>query len=224
MKKIPCLFKREFFDNHTAILLEELNTGYGHDGILNNPDFNSLYYMTIKWDGAACAFINGYFYKRYDLKPGRKLPKDRECIPCQGKADDITGHFPHWIEVKENSPDDKWFTQALINFFETDEIMNTDIGNMEIHDGTYECIGKHFQGNPYGLDDDFIVKHGALTVEEKYPEIKELLIKNEYRLNYQLLREILSMMNDEGIVIYERESNTPIYKIRKKDYSLTWKE
>ena len=50
-------------------------------------------------------------YKRFDYKVGRKLPVG--AIPCQEKADEITGHFPHWVKVDENNPSDKYYIQTF---------------------------------------------------------------------------------------------------------------
>lgn len=52
---------------------------------------------TVKVDGSCCAMINGKFYKRYDAKKGRSIP--RGAIKCQKEPDPVTGHMPCWVEV-----------------------------------------------------------------------------------------------------------------------------
>ena len=70
--------------------------------------------------------------------------------------DPVTGHWPHWVAVDESNPGDKWFVAAMRNSV-----------NLNPSDGTYEAIGPHFQGNPYNLTEDKLVKHGELVVTVK---------------------------------------------------------
>ena len=74
MKKIPTLFRREF-EGHTVVRVRP-ECMPGCEWVLNGEGE-----ATEKVDGAACAIIGGRFYKRYDVKEGRKPPTDG--IPCE---------------------------------------------------------------------------------------------------------------------------------------------
>ena len=184
MKKIPTLFKREF-DGHKIInVLSEVTEGM--EWVLNGEGF-----ATVKMDGSCCAIIDGVFYKRYDAKKGKPVPEG--AIKCQEEADPVTGHLPCWVKVDFNNPSDKWFVNAYNNTPSYD-------------DGTYEAIGPHFQGNPYGLSDNILEKHGVkiIPVERTFEGIKEYL-KNNYI---------------EGIVFWK--DGEPKCKIKRSDFGFEW--
>ena len=186
MKKIPTLFTR-IYDNHKIV------------GIKNEitPGCEQAFYQgiaTVKIDGACCAVINDRFYKRYDAKKGKKPPVG--AIPCCD-SDPVTGHWPHWVEVDENNPDDRWFVEALKN--------RKKIGK-PCENGTYEAIGPHFNGNPYGLDKDILVKHGA--------EIA--VVKRDF--NY--ISEWLNEHPVEGLVFWL--DGEPVCKIKRTDFGYEW--
>ena len=190
MKKIPTLFKREFISNHDFILTEEVTDGM--ERILQGDGV-----ATIKQDGAACAIINGVLYRRYDAKKGKKVPKG--AIPCQEKPDEVTGHFPHWLKCEEDNPADKWYIQAYKN----------TIANAvkPLADATYEAVGVHFQGNPYKLSADILLRHGqeVVEVDRSFNGIKLWL---------------MSHPSEEGLVFWL--NGEPVCKIRQKDYHLKW--
>ena len=77
---------------------------------------------------------------------------------------------------------------------------------MGIENGTYEAIGKHFQGNPYNLGYDTLVRHGEteLLVERSFEGIKNFL-KNHYI---------------EGIVFWL--DGEPRCKIKRSDFGFEW--
>ena len=132
-------------------------------------------------------------YRRFDFKPGRKLPEG--AIPCQEKADPITGHFPHWVLCDENNPNDKYHIAAFKEM-------------VIIKNGTYELIGKHFQGNPYNIDYDVLLKHGnsvLLSVPRTYEGIRDYLERR-----YDI----------EGIVFYR--GNGEMCKIKRSDFGFEW--
>ena len=183
MKKIPTLFEREF-QNHRVIGITDKVTE-GLEWVLEGKGT-----ATEKIDGSCTAIIDGVFYKRYDAKRGKKAPEG--AIPCCG-PDPITGHHPHWVKVDENNPADKWFVNAYKN-------------TPEIIDGTYEAIGVHFQGNPYGLCDDILERHGVkhIEVERSFEGIKKYLEEN----------------NIEGIVFWL--DGEPKCKIKRSDFGFNW--
>lgn len=191
MKKIPTLFLREFNTNGDKVsILNEFTNELCKEAFLYGIP-------TIKFDGSCCAIINGKFYKRYDAKRGKPIPLG--AIKCQEKADEITGHLPCWVRVKEDNPSDKWFIRALDN---TLEILG------EVEDGTYEAVGKHFNANPYNLFYDTLIKHGEskiLDLERIFDGVKDYLEKHEI----------------EGIVFWL--NNEPVCKIKRSDFGFKWK-
>ena len=188
MKKIPTLFERDFSKMGRFTLTDKVKEGMewvlAGDGV-----------ATIKMDGSCCAIINGLFYKRFDARPGKKIPVG--AIPCCD-PDPVTGHHPHWVKVDPYKPEDKWFWAALQGWFET----HTDAPE----DGTYEAIGKHFQGNPYGLEYDTLYKHGSVivSVDRSFDGIRDYLQKNYI----------------EGLVFWK--DGEPQCKIKRTDYGLEW--
>ena len=186
MKKIPTLFER-VFENHKVVGISPKVT-QGMEWVLDGEGI-----ATLKIDGSCCAIINGEFYKRYDAKKGKKPPES--AIPCCA-PDPITGHHPHWVKVDENNPADKWFAVAYRFSKHHDNLS----------DGTYEAIGPHFQGNPYDLTFDFLVKHGEKIVEV-------------YR-SFEGIKEWLHTHNEEGLVFWK--DGVPMCKIKRSDFGFEW--
>ena len=107
----------------------------------------------------------------------------------------MTGHWPHWVKVDPASKGDKWFIRAYENTPWCRE------------DGTYEAVGVHFQNNPYGLDDDFLERHGRIKIKD-CPR------------SYDGIREWLRVHEVEGIVWWE--DGEPKCKIKRKDFGFRW--
>lgn len=187
MKKIPTLFTR-IYEGHKIIGIEDEITPGCEEAFKNGL-------ATIKVDGSCCAIIDGKFCKRYDAKKGKKPPVG--AIPCCD-PDSVTGHWPHWVEVSENNPGDKWFYVALKNA----EIQN--YGPLE--NGTYEAIGPHFQGNPYDLNTDILVKHGTEIVDVKR--------------DFESIRNWLNENLVEGLVFWL--GGEPVCKIKRTDFGFEW--
>lgn len=186
MKKIPTLFKREFKNHKIVGITDEITPGCEEAFRRGRA--------TIKIDGSCCAMINHEFYKRYDAKKGKKPPEG--AIPCC-EPDPVTGHHPHWVKVDPNDPADRWFLRAFNNAFKKGGF---------IFDGTYEAVGKHFNGNPYGYDDDFIIAHGGLeiTIKRDFNAVKDFLEKTEH----------------EGLVFWL--GGEPVCKIKRTDFGFEW--
>ena len=182
MKKIPTLFTRVFGNHRVVDIKDEITPGCEKAFLQGDA--------TIKLDGACCAIFLGVFYKRYDAKKGKKPPAG--AIPCCD-ADPVTGHHPHWVKVDRNNPDDKWFVSAFDKAFCP-------------YDGTYEAIGKHFNGNPYGMDEDILMPHGTykVDVDRDFDHIKEFLENNHM----------------EGLVFWL--DGEPVCKIKRTDFGLAW--
>ena len=183
MKKIPTLFERQYKDHRVVGITDKV--GEGLECVLDGEGT-----ATLKWDGSCCMIRDGRLYKRYDAKKGKKPPTG--AIPCC-EPDPITGHWPHWVEVKPFEPADKWFMEAFENF------------GIALN-GTYEAVGPHFQGNPYDLKYDILVPHGdnIVDVERSFEGIKNWLENN----------------NVEGIVFWR--DGEPLCKIKRSDFGLPW--
>ena len=210
MKKIPTLFER-VYENHKIVDILP-NVTKGMEWVLEGKGI-----ATLKVDGSCCAIINGEFYKRYDAKRGKQIPEG--AIKCQEEPDPTTGHLPCWVKVDENKPEDKWFMEAYKNAIDAGKIETTNSGLAsgkisehrefiypKMQDGTYEAIGVHFQGNPYNLRSDTIVKHGTITinVERTFDGIKK------YLLDHYI----------EGIVFWL--DGEPRCKIKRSDFGFEW--
>lgn len=210
MKKIPTLFER-VYENHKIVDILP-NVTKGMEWVLKGEGI-----ATLKVDGSCCAIINGEFYKRYDAKRGKPIPEG--AIKCQEEPDPITGHLPCWVKVDKNKPEDKWFMEAYKNAIDAEKIETTNSGLAsgkisehrefvypKMQDGTYEAIGVHFQGNPYNLRSDTIVKHGTITinVERTFDGIKKYLSENCI----------------EGIVFWL--DGEPRCKIKRSDFGFEW--
>lgn len=184
MKKIPTLFTRVFENRRIVDITPEITPGC-EDAFLNGV-------ATIKWDGSCCAVIDGVFYKRYDAKKGKRPPEG--AIPCC-EPDPVTGHHPHWVKVDENNPDDKWFAAAADCF-----------GKDAMGDGTYEAVGRHFNGNPYGMTNDTLIPHGI------HPIVVER--------NFESIKDYLKTTNIEGLVFWL--NGEPVCKIKRTDFGFEW--
>lgn len=186
MKKIKTLFVREFQEGHKVQLKNEVEKGC--EWVLAGEGK-----ATRKYDGSCCAIINGTFYKRYDAKKGKQPPVG--AIPCQESPDEITGHFPHWVEVNFYDPADKWFIAAYNQ-------TNFDVPSS----GTYEAVGEHFNGNKDGFERDLLIKHGEVVLD--VPR------------TYEGIREYLQLNKIEGIVFHR--GNGEMCKIKRSDFGFDW--
>ena len=170
MRKMPCLFERDFGTTPPTLLrtvtpgCEWVLQGEGH--------------ATRKYDGTACAVIGGRLYARYDAKRGKVPPVG--AIPCCD-PDPITGHWPHWVLVEEQ-PQYRWHRVGWKRLVEIQ-----DFFKQPIEDGTYELIGPPINGNHEGFKSTALVKHGC----DVYIECPR---------NWDALQVFLGFMNIEGIV------------------------
>lgn len=195
MKKIPTLFERIYDDNGRVIGITD-NVKSGFEWVLYG-----LGVATVKFDGSCCAIINGVFYKRYDAKKGKIPPAG--AIPCTPEPDPITGHWPHWVRVSETNNSDKWFISAFHNKFHfmPDGIMLPQTL------GTYEAIGKHFNGDPYRMRFDYLIRHGSVLID-KCPR------------SFEGIKDYLNHYYIEGIVFWK--DGEPQCKIKRSDFGYIW--
>ena len=185
MKKIPTFFEKDPNDLSRVIDLIPPNNQW----VLTNG------IATRKYDGTACAIIDGELYKRYDAKKGKVPPLG--AIPCQ-EADTITGHHPHWIKVTSN---DKYHLEGLANS-----------KHLDLSDGTYELVGPKVQSNPDKFSSHILLPHGIYVLTDL----------NDF--SFDSIREYLSNHAYEGIVFHHKNTLTDgrMCKIRRKDFGLKW--
>lgn len=189
MKKIPTLYVREYENHKIVNVTEEFTNEQCKEAFLNGIP-------TVKWDGSCCAIIDGVFYKRYDAKKGKPVPEG--AIKCQDEPDEVTGHLPCWVKVDAVDSSNKWFMAALNNYVELYGFPKN---------GTYEAIGKHFQGNPYKMNYDILEKHG------------EIIAYLEPR-TFDNVKLWLEEHHQEGLVFWL--DGEPVCKIKRSDFGMEW--
>lgn len=145
MEKIPTIFKRDNV-NLRLVTKEE------------NPVcqwvFNGEWIATRKYDGTCVKIEDGKYFKRREVKAGKRLPDGFIIVDC----DDITGKRVGWIQVDESDPENKWHMRAL-----------TD----DLEDGTYELLGPRINGNPENKDIHCLQRHTAADVYHDAPRTFE---------------------------------------------------
>ena len=186
MKKIPTLFERVFENHNVKKVLPTVTQGM--EWVLNGEGI-----ATVKYDGAACAVIDGELYKRYDAKKGKTPPEG--AIPCC-PPDPVTGHWPHWVKCDKECSSDKWFFTA----FEASD---------DRSDGTSEAVGKHFNGNPYDYENDVLLKHGT-----------DIIPEGTFTRSFDGIKEYLENTYIEGIVFWK--DGAPQCKIKRTDFGFEW--
>lgn len=164
MKKITTLFKKD--PNDLGRVIPEVNPE-------NQWVIDGEGVATRKFDGTACAIIDGQLYKRYDVKKGKSVPEF--AIPCQ-EPDPITGHWPHWVLCNHDNPADKYHFEGF-NRLPSHE------------DGTYELCGEKIQGNPEGINGHQLIRHG----QERFLNLTR---------TYPAIYKYLSLIDIEGIVFH----------------------
>ena len=125
MKKIKTLFERNMEGDH--LIRDEVVAGC--EWVITGGGI-----ATQKHDGTACLMRDGKLYKRYQLNPSRKAPKDFE--PAEDVIEE-TGKQHGWVPVK-NGPDDKFHREAFDKYDDHP-------------DGTYELCGPKIGTNPEGF-------------------------------------------------------------------------
>jgi hypothetical protein len=184
MKKISTLYKKD--PNDLSRVVNEIDPENAWAVL---PE-NLMSKATRKFDGTACAIIDGQLYKRYDVKKGKSVPPF--AISCQ-EPDPITGHWPHWILCQHDKPEDRWHFEGLDNLEEK-------------IDGTYELCGPKVQGNPEKFVVHTLVPHGD-----------ELL--NVGDLSFEGIKAFLMKEDIEGIVFHNHIDGR-MCKIRKSDFGI----
>lgn len=194
MKKMPCLLVRKFHGPGSFTLTDQITPGC--EWAVREARVASR-----KWDGTACAVIDGLLYRRYDAKrkpDGTFKDIPPRSIPCDD-PDPVTGHHPHWVHVSYNKEQDKHHVIAWTEFLKLN-------GFRAPIDGTYELIGPPIGGNPEGVDRLMLKQHGdtILNVPHSVDGITEFLASNVM----------------EGIVFTHYDGRR--CKIRRKDFGFKW--
>lgn len=230
MKKIPCLFVRDFSTKPFTITQAVTP---GCECVLDG-----LAYPTVKRDGSACFFKDGKLWKRYDVKKGRAVPVG--AIPCEPAPDATTGHWPHWVEVG-TGPEDKWHVEAFSGLRASDGSRFRP--KAELEDGqTYELVGPRIQGNPDRLAEHELTSHGVellLGVPLTFDGLRDFLDKGPIVDPGTGRREPIegivwwgrvglgvkdgSVWNTTGISWVEAmKTARPIAKLRRDDFGFDW--
>lgn len=184
MIKVITLFKRDY--EGTRLVYNEIVEGA--EWVVNGEGK-----ATEKIDGTACLVKDDKLYKRYDAKKGKTPPQNFE--PAQPEPDLVTGHWPGWVPVSEDDPQDKWHREAW-----------SDI--VFINPGTYELIGPKIQGNKYGLTSHIFREHGDVVLESVPRSFDD--IKDYFEQHPQY----------EGIVWHHLDGR--LVKIKRRDFGLKW--
>jgi hypothetical protein len=181
MKKIISLFQRNY--DGDRLVRDEVVPGA--EWVINGEGE-----ATIKWDGTCCLVRDGKLYKRYDAKRGKEPPGGFE--PAQD-PDPVTGHWPGWILVSENKPDDQWHIEAW------------KLNDGRLRNGTYELVGPKINGNNENFDGHQLIPHG-----------------HDYLFDcprtFNALKDYLRDKNIEGVVWHHADGR--MVKIKKKDFGL----
>ncbi len=190
MKKISTLFKKD--PNDLGRVIDEVdpeNAWALTEGI-----------ATRKFDGTACAIIDGELYKRYDVKRNKKTGEfpivPAGAIPCQ-EPDAITGHWPHWVKCDRSKPEDKYHFEAFDYYCRHGETAPPD--------GTYELIGPKINGNREQFEKHTLWRHG-LTI---------LILTDR---SFSSIKRFLELHDFEGIVFHHPDRR--MCKIRKSDFGI----
>jgi hypothetical protein len=173
---------------------------------------------TRKYDGTCCMVRAGKLYKRYDHKPDnwkkiQRALKAKDYPPepvwntlppvgferAQEEPDPVTFHWPGWIPVNANNPEDQWHMQAAVNHGYCED------GTLNLPDGTYELCGPKIGGNPEGLEEHSLIPHGFETFADAPRD-------------FEGLKNWLAMHDMEGIVWHHPDGR--LVKIKKRDFGL----
>ena len=207
MKKIPCLFVRNFRSQFMFTLTPEVTLGC--EWVLSGEGTASR-----KWDGTACMARGGFLFARYDAKAGKTPPVG--AIPCEPSPDSVPGHWPHWVPVAA-APQYCWHRAAW-------QIRNRDDGFTgaplyEFHgatpaerlgfsdaDGTYGLIGPKVGGNHERQAQHVLKRHGDTV----FTPVR----------TFGALHEFLRVTAIEGLVFAHPDGR--MAKIRRHDFGFDW--
>lgn len=188
---MPCLFVREFHGRNSHTITDQVTPGC--EWVLAGEGV-----ATVKWDGTACLVKDGTLWKRYDAKVNPKTGMHKEpppgALPCDPEPDPVTGHWPHWVRVDPDKPEDRRHVEAWQSFTGLDE-------------GTYELVGPAVNGNPHCVWSHKLIKHGE----------SEIVLPDR---TFEGLRAFLADFFYEGVVFHHPDGR--MCKIRRADFGFPW--
>lgn len=178
MRKIISLFQRNY-DGDRQVRNEVVP---GAEWVIRGEGV-----ATRKWDGTCCLVRDGKLYKRYEVKPGGTPPPGFE--PAN-EVDPSTGKQQGWLPVSDG-PEDQWHRDAFAN------------GTFE--DGTHELVGPRIQGNPDGVTQLILIRHGVHPLHDAPRD-------------FDSIRSYLRDGAIEGIVWHHPDGR--MVKIKAKDFGI----
>ena len=141
---------------------------------------------TRKYDGTCVKIENGRYFKRREIKKGKNVPEGF----IEEQFDQNTGKRIGWIEVDQNSKENKWHIEAF---------------NLSLIDGTYELVGPKIQGNPEKYEVHTLIKHSEAT---QYVDVPRTI---------DGIAQWLQDKDIEGIVFHHPDER--MGKIKKRDFN-----
>lgn len=183
MKKIPTIFKRnpDKMSEVTCEVHPDCFWVFCGEGIPRR-----------KFDGVCCMFDENGFFKRREVKKGKKVPVGF----ILEQEDKITGKKFGWVPVDQTDTADKYFIEGFAN---RDRIIGIDYG-------TYELVGPKIQGNPERFTEHTLISH-------KYAETISIR-----KRTYSGIRDALVDLDIEGVVFHHPDGR--MAKIKKSDFGL----
>lgn len=160
MKKMPCLFVREFHGKGDFTITEQVTPGC--EWVLAGEGV-----ATRKWDGTAIIHMLSHWYRRYDSKSG----KLSFCFyPCEPGPDPVTKHWPGWTPINMGN-EDQYVREAIESYLKEHNPPG---------DGTYEAIGPKINSNKEKVDSYQLKRHGDVTytVERSFEGLRKFLSEN----------------------------------------------
>lgn len=100
------------------------------------------------------------------------------------------------ILADKDIPSHKWLWAAFVN------------SPWITEDGTYYAVGPHFNGNPYGLDEDFLEKQGRIKINVPLDTEEDI-------------RAYFRDSQSYGIVFYDDDGRAQGI-IRRQQYGFAW--
>lgn len=199
MKKIPCLFRRNFGHGGDFTIRPDVTPGC--EWVLAGEGT-----ATRKRDGTAIAVIDGNLFKRHDAKGGKAPPPG--FIPAD-EPDPVTGHHPGWVLVTEDDNSNRWILEADRNHGNRlAEPWWPPVNGVWLRPaGTYELVGPKVQAGAEGEPLHRFIMHGTEALDG-VPR------------DFAGLREYLRAASIEGIVFHHHDGR--MVKIRRDDFGFGW--
>lgn len=148
MKKMPCLFRREFPADHSQLeCFDDVTPGC--EWVLAGEGV-----ATRKFDGTAVLVKDGLPYARYDAKRGKTPPAG--ATPCEPEPDVVTGHWPHWVKVDVITPQPQF--KFILEAWRALPLL--------VLDGTYEAVGPAINSNKERRERHELVRHGSVVFDD----------------------------------------------------------